>query len=121
MGNRTGFRRKAKYAPGALLATDKVGEEVVVLDVCKSPVKHKNLIEYYYKVYSKAKKTIQYIQPFYIENMVQVDLLNAGNLRTLLDDAANGFDATHPAPPPNPTVSLPKGLTFIPIKINLKK
>lgn len=134
MGNNTGYRRKAKYAPGAVLqSVQLVGYlptngkpvrelvEYVVLDICKAPIKHKNLIEYYYKVYSKNNKTIQYIQPRIIEEMKQVDLVNLGNLRVLLDDAVNGFDATPPAPPPNPTVTLPKGLTFIPIKITIKK
>jgi hypothetical protein len=121
MGNNVGFKRRAKYGPGALLATDKVGEEVIVLDVCTPPVKYKNLIEYYYKVYSKPDKTIQYIKPYIIEKMKQVDLVNIGNLRILLDDAVNGFDATHPAPLPNPTVRLSKGLTFTLTKVNLKK
>lgn len=121
MGN-NGFRRLAKYGPGALLRTEKVGEELVVLDVCKSPVKHKYIIEYYYKVYSKAKKQIQYIQPYYIEQMIQIDLLNAGNLRTLLDDADNGFDATPPASLAIPvTITLPTGLTYIPISFTLTK
>lgn len=131
MANNAGYRRKAKFAPGAVLESVQLvainGLPVkeltryVVLDVCKAPIKHKNLIEYYYKVYSKNNKTIQFIQPRIIEEMKQVDLVNVGNLRVLLDDAVNGFDATPPAPPPNPTLTLPKGLTFIPIKITIKK
>ena len=117
MGNSAGYRRKAKYAPGAVLESVQLAAinglpvkelmQYVVLDVCKAPIKYKNLIEYYYKVYSKNNKTIQYIQPRIIEKMKQVDLVNVGNLRVLLDDAVNGFDATPPAPLPNPTVTLP--------------
>lgn len=112
MGNNTGYRRKAKFAPGTVLEAVKVTAikgkpvrellEYVVLDICKPPIIYKNLFSYFYKVYSKNNKTIQYIQPRIVEKMKQVDLVNVGNIRVLLDDAVNGFDATPPAPPPNP-------------------
>lgn len=122
MGNNTGYRRKAKFAPGAVLEavtlTAIKGKlvrellEYVVLDICKPPTMYKNLFQYFYKVYSKDNKTIQYIQPRIIEKMKQVNLVNVGNLRVLLDDAVNGLDATPPAPLPNPlSTFIKKGLT----------
>lgn len=132
MANNTGYRRKAKFAPGAVLESVQLigyiatnGKPVrelvqyIVLDVQKvRSAYNQKTTHWNYKVYNKNKKEIQYIAPLFLEkDSKQIDLVNVGNLRVLLDDAVNGFDATPPAPPPNPTVTLPKGLTFLPIKI----
>lgn len=127
MGNSrecAGYKRKAKFGPGAELTGITNGKHThyVVLDVSRQGLvkTDKDIIAYYYKVYDKLEKRILFIQPYYIERLNQINLLNIGNLRTLLDDADNGFDATPPAPLATPiTIAVKKGLTYIPISINL--
>lgn len=116
MGNNTGYRRLAKFAPGALLKgttqsnpwQPKKTVHLVVLNVerVKSALNGKAL--YRYKVLEKESNNMQYLSPYFVERFEQIDLLNIGNLRILLDDAVNGFDATPPAPPPNPTITPPR-------------
>lgn len=96
-----GFRRLAKFGPGSVVQINNLKSlnyfiteelvDIIILEV------HKRV----YKVYNKATKQIQYLSASYVEEHKQTDLLNLGTVRTLLDDAEVGLDAS----PPNLTDS----------------
>lgn len=111
MGNKSlGFKRKAKFGPGAVLKRrNSVGldffdvnmEEItlIVLDVEKPTGILYPTSGYSYKVFNKNNNSIQYLASYYVEGFKQVDLLNVGNLRILLDDASS--DGTDEGTSPN--------------------
>jgi hypothetical protein len=103
-GRNAGHKRKAKFGPGAEIEGVVNGKwsNYVVLDVSKSGLlKMSDVIPYYYKVYDKESKNIQFIQPYFVERLEQIGLLNIGNLRTLLDDAP--FDGPDGSPSAKPS------------------
>ncbi len=105
-----GYRRKAKFAPGALLRgttqdnpwKPKRIVHLIVLNVEKVKSAADGSTLFRYKVLEKESNNIQYLAPMFVERFEQIDLLNIGNLRILLDDAPSDGPDEARAPSPNP-------------------
>ena len=76
--SKQGFRRLAKFGPGAELLDE--FNHFIVMDVTKTPV------GYGYKVLNLDSKEFNYMSPHKIEKMSFLGLVNVGNLRLLHGD-----------------------------------
>ena len=90
MSSCTGYKRKAKFAPGSELIDET--KHLLVADVVKC-----DYSGYAYKVYDFDKKDTKVLSPLSIEKMSFLGLINIGNFRLLHGDV-DGEEKTYQKP-----------------------